>query len=364
MTSLRTRLRAYLAAPTTWQIPALGVLAGCTGTILAALVSAPGFAASGLGVLLGGLAINFTSSIIGRIIHSNTSERERVRLIAEGLEQCNPDVQALAGALLGQAGADLAAALPPDERDATIATLEQGMQQAGGVLAAIGPRYGSALRDPHPDWAAFQQELQQHIATVHQHIRARNVTDTTQEAHHHGSITQSIEASGDVRGTTQRATGSPAFPVVRPAPDARPAPAGALRVFLCHASEDKPFVRTLARRLREDGFAPWLDEEQVLPGQEWRLQIEKTVQETDVFLVCLSARSVTKRGYLNREIVTALDIADEQPEGAIFIIPVRLEPCSVPDRLSRWQWVNLYEDGGYERLRAALRARAEQGRNG
>lgn len=86
--------------------------------------------------------------------------------------------------------------------------------------------------------------------------------------------------------------------------------------------------------------------------------------QPDVFLVCLSARSVTKRGYLNREIVTALDIADEQPEGAIFIIPVRLEPCSVPDRLSRWQWVNLYEDGGYERLRAALRARAEQGRNG
>jgi formylglycine-generating enzyme required for sulfatase activity len=54
-----------------------------------------------------------------------------------------------------------------------------------------------------------------------------------------------------------------------------------------------------------------------------------------------------------------LDVADEQPEGAIFLIPARLEQCEVPDRLSRWQWVNLYEAKGYERLMRALRTGAE-----
>jgi hypothetical protein len=54
-----------------------------------------------------------------------------------------------------------------------------------------------------------------------------------------------------------------------------------------------------------------------------------------------------------------LDVADEQPEGAIFLIPLRLEECQVPDRLSQWQWVNYFDERGYERLLQALRKRAE-----
>jgi hypothetical protein len=38
-----------------------------------------------------------------------------------------------------------------------------------------------------------------------------------------------------------------------------------LRVFLCHASEDKDQARLLYRVLTELGFKPWLDEEDLLP---------------------------------------------------------------------------------------------------
>ena len=41
-----------------------------------------------------------------------------------------------------------------------------------------------------------------------------------------------------------------------------------LKVFLCHASGDKPAVRELCHRLRAAGFDPWLDEEKLLPGQD------------------------------------------------------------------------------------------------
>lgn len=35
-----------------------------------------------------------------------------------------------------------------------------------------------------------------------------------------------------------------------------------LRVFLCHASQDKPFVREMYQRLLAEGWIdPWLDEE-------------------------------------------------------------------------------------------------------
>ena len=82
------------------------------------------------------------------------------------------------------------------------------------------------------------------------------------------------------------------------------------------------------------------------------------MRDSHVVIVCLSCGSVTKAGYVQKEIKFALDVADEQPEGAIFLIPARLEECQVPDRLSRWQWVNLFEERGYERLMRALRARA------
>ena len=130
-----------------------------------------------------------------------------------------------------------------------------------------------------------------------------------------------------------------------------------LRIFLCHSSSDKPAIRALDGRLRNDGFHPWLDEVDLLPGQDWEHEISAAVRNSGVVLVCLSRASTTREGFVQKEIKYALDVADEKPEGTIFIIPVRLEECVVPARLGRWHWVNLFEDNGYNRLLAALRSR-------
>ena len=129
------------------------------------------------------------------------------------------------------------------------------------------------------------------------------------------------------------------------------------RVFLCHSSGDKAQVCDLYRRLRNDGIHPWLDEEDLLPGQDWSHEISKAVRSSAVVLVCLSKGSITKAGFVQKEIRHVLDVADEQPEGNIFLIPVRLEDCDVPERLCRWQWVNLFESGGYDKLLKSLRVR-------
>ena len=57
-----------------------------------------------------------------------------------------------------------------------------------------------------------------------------------------------------------------------------------LKVFLCHSSQDKPMVREVYRRLILDGFDVWLDEEKLLPGQDWNLEIEKAVEKTEIKL--------------------------------------------------------------------------------
>ena len=75
-------------------------------------------------------------------------------------------------------------------------------------------------------------------------------------------------------------------------------------------------------------------------------------------IVCLSPTSINRAGYIQKEIKYALDVADEQPAGTIFIIPLKLEECDIPERLQRWQWANLFEERGYERLMRALQVRA------
>lgn len=137
-----------------------------------------------------------------------------------------------------------------------------------------------------------------------------------------------------------------------------------LNVFLCHSSDDKPAVRELYLRLKaEPWIEPWLDEEEIFPGQDWDLEIEKAVEKADAVLVVLSNNSVNKEGYVQRELRMILRMAEMKPEGAIFTIPLRLENCKVPRRVSTWQYVDFFpenrKDWAYKRLLGALKIRAE-----
>jgi outer membrane protein assembly factor BamD (BamD/ComL family) len=132
----------------------------------------------------------------------------------------------------------------------------------------------------------------------------------------------------------------------------------ALKVFLCHASGDKPQVLALYKHLVVEGVDAWLDKKKLLPGQDWRVEIPRAVRESDVVVVCLSNKSITKEGYIQKETKFALDVAEEKPDGTIFLIPARLEDCPVPEKLSRWQWVDLFEENGYVKLLSSLKLRA------
>lgn len=133
-----------------------------------------------------------------------------------------------------------------------------------------------------------------------------------------------------------------------------------LKVFLCHASADKPKVRELYRTLKRRGVQPWLDAEDLIPGQNWEVEIPKALLSSDAIIICLTPNSVDKEGYVQKEIKFALDKAMEMPEGRIFIIPARLEDCELPFSLRQYQAVNLYEKTGYTKLMQALKLRASQ----
>lgn len=138
------------------------------------------------------------------------------------------------------------------------------------------------------------------------------------------------------------------------------AKANRLKVFLCHSSTDKEHVKKLHEWLVQEGYEPWLDEIDLLPGEDWEYEIKRAVRHTHIILVCLSKIAASRTGFMQKEIKLALDAADLRPEGEIFIIPALLESCEIPDRLTKWHGVNLSIDGGHDKLRSSLRKRYAQ----
>lgn len=94
------------------------------------------------------------------------------------------------------------------------------------------------------------------------------------------------------------------------------------------------------------GYSPWAGLEHAL---------RNAIRKATFFLVFLSRNSVNRRGGIQKEIREALSVWEQKLIEDIYLIPVRIEECEVPDSLSRFQWVNLYEPGGFERLIDAIR---------
>lgn len=135
--------------------------------------------------------------------------------------------------------------------------------------------------------------------------------------------------------------------------------------FLCYAKENVETVRQLGERLKAEGWIdPWFDEEDILPGQKWEDHVVQAVHESHVVIAFLSKIALESEGFFHRELTLALDTAEEKPEGTIFIIPVRLDVCDLPVRLSPYHYVDYFgndmtKERVYQNLLASLRVRAE-----
>jgi len=115
------------------------------------------------------------------------------------------------------------------------------------------------------------------------------------------------------------------------------------RVFIGYASEDLPRARRLSRQLRAAGLRPWLDQEQLLPGQNWPRAIDRAIQTADFAIQCFSSNSVARRGYFHKELRMVMEAASRVPFEEVFLLPVRFEKCTLPDRVvSQYQYLDLF----------------------
>jgi hypothetical protein len=128
----------------------------------------------------------------------------------------------------------------------------------------------------------------------------------------------------------------------------------ASRAFLCYAHKDRESVHKLYDRLVRDAIQVWLDVERIRPGQDWEREIRKAILKSNVVIVCLSQGFNKRRGYRHEELKIASEKAKLLSSDEVFILPVRLEKCAMPESLRHLQRVDLFEAGGYKKLLQAL----------
>ncbi len=138
-----------------------------------------------------------------------------------------------------------------------------------------------------------------------------------------------------------------------------------VEIFISYARDDLEVAEKIYTDFKNEGLAPWLDIKDILPGQKWKLSVKKAITNSKYFIILLSHNSVSKKGYIQKELKYALNIFDELPESEIFIIPVRLDNC-IPtnEKLEELNWADIFTsyDEGFKKILRVIRQEKDANR--
>ncbi len=81
--------------------------------------------------------------------------------------------------------------------------------------------------------------------------------------------------------------------------------------FISYSHADKAFARALHDTLQDRGIRCWLDEKQLLPGDDLYEHIDRGIRLWDKLLLCCSEHSLKPASWVDKEIITALEKEDE-----------------------------------------------------
>ncbi len=120
-------------------------------------------------------------------------------------------------------------------------------------------------------------------------------------------------------------------------------PEGSFDVFLCHNSQDKSTVESIARRLQKRGLRPWLDVWELRPGLPWQRALEEQIRQIGAAAVFVGARGLGP--WQDLEVAALLR---QFVKRGCPVIPVLLPDCpeapELPVFLEGMTWVDFRQD--------------------
>src|SRR5688572_6184290 len=105
-----------------------------------------------------------------------------------------------------------------------------------------------------------------------------------------------------------------------------------MSTFISYSRAHSAFVVRLARDLKSAGFDVWLDQLDIPKGARWDDAIEAAVEKSSTFMIVLSPESIESQN-VKDELSYAIDAGKH-------ILPVVIQPCNIPLRLRRFQYVD------------------------
>jgi hypothetical protein len=97
------------------------------------------------------------------------------------------------------------------------------------------------------------------------------------------------------------------------------------QVFVSYERTDINIAQKIFDSFPRDQFQLWLDKNRLEGGDDWNSQLEQHIKSSDYFLV-LNSESLNKKqvGYVNKEVMLALDRQKYFQPGTKFIVPIRV----------------------------------------
>nr|MEA2799796.1 hypothetical protein [Phenylobacterium sp.] len=122
--------------------------------------------------------------------------------------------------------------------------------------------------------------------------------------------------------------------------------------FLSYARLDERVALRIADELIGAGVSVWVDQYDIRPSQHWDRAVESAVRGCDGMIVILSPRSADSPNVAD-EVSVAID-------GGKDIIPILIEPCTLPLRMTRMQFIDATKDHGAAVRRCLTLVRANE----
>jgi hypothetical protein len=133
------------------------------------------------------------------------------------------------------------------------------------------------------------------------------------------------------------------------------------RIFVSYARPDLKPVQRIVSFLKAAGFPTWFDQDDLLVGDDWSSVIKREIAKAWLLLLCLSMKSVDRTGFFQKEMSLAVEQAEMRPRSQVFIMPVQLNACSIPEDIERLHVLDLRAERATDNLLLPIRKATGEG---